>query len=697
MAININTLFGDPLKNLTAARYALQRTEIGRSGLIRVDLDENKKVIYTLITSGEKFSDYETAFAQASSTMITKYNIITPIVRGERGRIAVPLDSAYNPKTEQASEFLRVINSNQARKRLADHREQLQKLGMPAEQIEELISGTRHISMQLSQVKDQLDVKNYAVDFIKRQLKKLNPARENLFPFIDKDGANILKFTSFSTAGKEAATFNNAQIHYILNAIGTPMLSDTSELFGAKSIEDFLQKLPKRFKGIFSERGMTIVSEDVQSALGKTKTLDNSVLIIEEGLDFLRKAMGVEARSSDVAEAIASTDAQEVIKSSFFRQLKEREIGPINKEELMSKADELTKSLFGETGSLREILQTSRTNKEFLAAAEASLEKESPQFKMVKKLFEDAEKELDGDAVINKRVFSATKKRLRQQLNDARARVKVGEVDEVLLENIRSMQSQLDLLNRSDLYQITGRGFLEEGQPKFAAQIRELSDSLSDKYAMVIGRSGIKKELGLGGKGEVSLREIILSGFGESKGIVYSDPNLIATHSEIFASENALKAMQENSSKVLAEMNEAIAQDMLSPKVVKNLRKQLETDLTGLPEATRQAKLRNRQFAEEILRLHEMGIGPKNSPTMMNLLAKFFQTEMFTMEEGKYGTLFHPVLPNTQRFALATEASHGLASDLQSILGKGEVKTGFSTLGMGKKGRRSILYGFNDL
>lgn len=675
--IDFNTLFGDPLKNLSAARYALQRTEIGRSGLIRVDLDEAQKLSYTLITSGQRFGDYGEAFAKASSEMITKYNVIKPLQRGAKGAVEIGLDSSFNPRVEQAAEFLTSINRRDVIGQLAGHREQLIRLGMSADEVDELISGTRQIGIQLSQVKDQIDVRNYVSDFIKRQLKKIGA--DNFFPFIDKDGGNILKFTSFSTLpdGK-AGTFTNAQIHYILNALGSPMLdtNKTLGLFDAKSIEDFLQKLPKRFKGMFSERDLTIVTQDVISALGEGKTLDNTTLIIEEGLDFLRSAMGIEARAEDVASAIAHADTKQIIRSSLVRQMKSQEAG-LTPDELFSRANQLTETLFGETGSLREVLSTSQTNREFLERAGGILG-DDPQLKMVKQLFEDAEKEFDGDAIINERVFNAARRRVRSQLENIRARIVGGETSEALEQTFQDLQRQVNVLENSDLYQITGRGFLAEGQPKFAAQIREISQNLSNKYSLIIGRSGMKGELGLGGD---SLREIILSGFGRSKGIVYSDPNLIATHPEIFASEESLKAMKQNSQKVLQQMSEVISQDMLSPNMVRDLKAQLNIDFTGLPEPVRLAKERNKRFAEEILRLHELGIGPKNSPIMMNHLANYFQTEMFTMEEGKYGTLFHSVLPNTKRFALSTETMHGTARyGFRSILGDTKMKTTFSGL-----------------
>jgi len=195
IGFNFNTLFEDPIKNLKAARYALQRTELGRSGLLRVDLDGEQKITYTLITSGQKFLDYGEAFAKASSEMITKFNVIKPLTK-EGGINKVSLNSPFNPRVAQTAEFLTAINDKKVLKDLEAHRGQLIKLGMEESEIDELIRGDRQIGIQLSQLKDQTDVRNYAKDFINRQMKKVG--LENYFPFIDKDGANILRFTSFT-------------------------------------------------------------------------------------------------------------------------------------------------------------------------------------------------------------------------------------------------------------------------------------------------------------------------------------------------------------------------------------------------------------------------------------------------------------------------------------------------------------------
>jgi len=347
------------------------------------------------------------------------------------------------------------------------------------------------------------------------------------------------------------------------------------------------------------------------------------------------------------------------------------------RKELSEAADDLREKLFGESKPLRTILEESETNKQFLKGldeAKVSGLVDEHDYKIVKQLFKDAEQEFDGDALINKKVYNNAKKRINAQLIEAQAsRATTTDASKIekLEDTIQQLKRQKKLLDNTDLYQITGRGLLEQGQPKFAARIIDFIEGLGN-YSMIIGSSGMKSELGL--RGKLELNEIILSGFGQGSPIVYSDPNLIATHGEIFASDMSLKAMKDNNRKVLQQMNEVINQDMLTPRMISDLRKQVELDTDGLPEPVRLAKERNKNFARQILELHEMGIGPKNSPTMMNHLANYFQTSMFTMDEGSYGALYHSVLPNTKRFALSTESMHSMGGT-KSILGNAKKTT----------------------
>jgi len=693
--VDFNTLFSDPLKNLKAARYALQKTETGRAGVVRVDLDENNKLVYRLITDGRKYASYEEAFSQASSEMVTKFNIVKPIERITKifkgqsisGVVKASGTQVYNPKVEQVGEFLGVLNKNLGV--LNNHRDQLEKLGMTTEDIDNLISGNRKISLQLSQLKDQTDVRNYAKDFISRQLKKIGA--ENYFPFIDKDGANVLRFQSYLSAGSDEAvkTFTNAQIQYILRASGMSMLDDAKlkGLFGPgeKSIEDFLEKLPKRFKALFSERDVTLTADDIISGLkiknvtDVNKAVDESVLIVEEGLDFLRQAMKVDPRSSAIGAAfshIGESGSLDVLNASLRRQD-------------VATPNEFLERLFGEKGVLRAELSTAQTTDELIEMVEAGTTRgllKETELDIFKKMMKHAELEFDGDAVINKRVFNSRLTRLKAEIAEFKDALRLDPANENLQNSMQNLQKQLALLQDSDLYQITGRGFLGQGQPKFAAQIRSFDGVLSG-FSMIIGRSGMKKELGFGKGG---LREIILSGFGQAKGIVYSDPNLVATHPELFGTPQALDAIKKNSTKVLIEMNQAMSQDMLTPRVLTSLRKQLEGDFTGLPEPVRLAKENNRRFAQEILRLHEMGVGPKNSPTMMNYLAKIFQSEMFTYEESDtYGKIFNPALPDTYRIALSTESIHGAARDdfRSALQGLGGADVGYARSQIASLGR----------
>lgn len=192
-----------------------------------------------------------------------------------------------------------------------------------------------------------------------------------------------------------------------------------------------------------------------------------------------------------------------------------------------------------------------------------------------------------------------------------------------------------------------------------------------------MGASGLKSELtGIEG-GASGFRNIVLSGFGKSRGRVYSDPALIAHHSEIFSSEKSLRSMRTNATNVLREIADAVSQDLLSPRVLSQLRQSLNEDLSQLPESVKLTRESNRRYAQEILDLHQSGVGPRSSPRMMNLIHDFYQTNLFSIKEKEARNILSPVLPDTTRMALATESSSGMARQVGAFsrkLGDGKIE-----------------------
>lgn len=143
-----------------------------------------------------------------------------------------------------------------------------------------------------------------------------------------------------------------------------------------------------------------------------------------------------------------------------------------------------------------------------------------------------------------------------------------------------------------------------------------------------------------------------LSGFGIPDSKVYADPVTMAFHPDLYTSDNDLRAIQEYADEITSEYRAAIQSDVLPEKVRNMLSRTLLEDNSNLPASVQLSKERNRDFVRRIFELHQSGIGPRNSPEMMNLLHNVYATEAFRFDRHER---FLPVMPNTMRFTLASE------------------------------------------
>lgn len=138
---------------------------------------------------------------------------------------------------------------------------------------------------------------------------------------------------------------------------------------------------------------------------------------------------------------------------------------------------------------------------------------------------------------------------------------------------------------------------------------------------------------------------------------VYADPVTMAFHPDLYTSEADLQAVKNYSDQISMEYRAAIESDTLPEKVRNMLSRTLLEDNSNLPASVKLSKERNREYVRRIFELHQSGIGPRNSPEMMNLLHNVFATEAFRID--RHGR-FLPVMPDTMRFALASEVTESL-------------------------------------
>ena len=98
----------DPTKRLSAAQQSLRKTDLGRGGVIRVELNPSTNVIeYVVSATGERLSSPQEAFVRASSLMMTQFESLT----AASGSVSNLINNPNNPKYAQVGEILSDIQS----------------------------------------------------------------------------------------------------------------------------------------------------------------------------------------------------------------------------------------------------------------------------------------------------------------------------------------------------------------------------------------------------------------------------------------------------------------------------------------------------------------------------------------------------------------------------------------------------------
>ena len=648
----------DPIKRLSAAQQSLRKTDLGRGGVIRVELNPSTNAIqYVVSATGERLDTPQEAFVRASTLMMTQFESLSAV----SGSVSNLANNPNNPKYAQVGEILSEIQSKLQNVDPATAAK-LKAMGIDVSSI-----GT-DVSANIIASKTQKGSK--PKDFLQaiRKMSETGPNKGGFIPFIDEEGANLLQF---KVGGK---ILSDEETYYMLSVIGNPIFNQEkfASIFdplqnGNKPIDAFMEKITKRMKGLISERDITITEDTLRAAFGGK---DPKALVIEEGLDILKKQLGLGDANSLQQKAIAQIDSATILNKSLGNIVQDPQKFINN---VLERAD------------VKKIISGSTTNAELLDSVKGILSNDD--YKVFKQFMDDAEKEFDGIAVLNSRVIYANDKKSQgviRQLDDQINQLKQDIASsnspankQQLMQKLEQLQQRRNVIGRADnIYQVTGRGSYDGAGIKTAFDIRNLGKDFED-VSMIIGRSGMKKEIGLAG----SKNFITISGFGSSSSSVYADPVSIAFNPEIFSSPEELESMRQYSAQVMQDFQQAVESDVLPEKIRNMLNKNLTEDLSNMPASVRSAKVRNQEYARRILELHQSGIGPKQSPEMMNLLHSSFASEAFRMTTKEGQARYLPTMPNVFRFAVSTETAGSLGGGELPILGKGIENINFKLAG----------------
>jgi len=620
---DINKLYNTPAERILAAQSALSGSIYGMGNLIKAEL-VGDFVEFVSTATGKRSQSLMNIVSEVGSFDLTNFSSINvgtlrksgrPLAGNKLGSVAGLLESI----TDQ-------IKDPNVVKALED-------AGISSELIKDF------------KTKGQIDIltmhgtgKN-----IGRRIREMRE-RGNLhgISVLDDEGGRVLQFR----AGKNVLT--SAQSELLLSITGHGLLDretfeNVLKAGDPVKLSKELMKVPKRGRSLLAERELSISGGELAKFLGRNATsVEDAFVVLDPHADIMKMYAGIKNLGSKDRNAYyygTKKYAREFDHKAFTDQL-----------DKLSDADQT---------ALKAIINNNKgaDGKQLLNAIKKHFKKDSDEMKIIQGVFDSIEYDFDGSDVLNSKNVKSYIKSLQsyiKKLDPSKDRQQIAEIE----SQIKSLQSGLDYGD-----QITGRGRIAGlGRDiKTAFQITDLQDSPFAGKAGIISMFGTKGELGLMGK----VDSLLLSGFGEARDFVYADPVSAAFNPEIFADKQTRAAIRKNMDEVLEDFRDAANSSVLPEKIKAMLQKSIDMDISTVDPTRRSSALRNRMFAQQLMDLHMSGIGPKQSPQMMNLLHSFFAAQAFREKDG----FVQPVLPDTKRFAVDSETIlHKTGS--QSILGR---------------------------
>ena len=678
--IPINELFNNPRKAEYAAKAGLARTELGRTGAIRIEKDPTTgKISYVSSVTGQRSDTPGEAFLEAKRFLLTDY---TELRYG-----ASKLGSEfYDTRFSQAGS---VLENLQTRLTSATdlQKSQLGRIGL----------GDIDPSTLMMQILTSKSEGGKGATLAAKELEKLSIG---FVPIVDGEGGAFL--TMRALVGGEQKALSSAQIHMMSTILGSGLLNQQKlqSALGEAAMPGFVNKLPKRLRAFFSERDALMSEEDIMRAIGAPgvgTSIEDRVLRVDSGIDYLRKYMGFGGRSTDLVydadgKVISGVGQNFITKQggveyNLIDELLDTNLVKATIDNLSTES--LDKGILS-TEKIKDLVGRSNSSKELLGNVEKTFGKDSNEYKSIERIMKGVKREFDGISVINDKLrqykmdtLQGSINGLQTQIKEIRADLKLGitgrsrQEAEALQQQLYEIQKQYDVVSKANnLYQVTLRGGVGEEQIKSAANFRDF-DLIGNKRGLFSGFAGILDEEAIKGDLGFNFKGFIFSGLGSSSDTVYSDPVSTSFLGELFASDYDIENMKRYSGEIMQEFNTSIDQNILPPRIKEMLQRTVFNDeLDYLPEYMTETRIKNKQFARDLLEMHQSGISPKDSPRMMNMLASLHASEMYRIQVKGNVATYLPALPDVRRFALSTEnaAFQGGTAATENLSGMASVR-----------------------
>lgn len=464
---------------------------------------------------------------------------------------------------------------------------------------------------------------------------------------------------------------------------------------GDEGLTKLFQKLPKRLKGIMSPREVSLSGNLLDAFLVGTRSagfdqvarmqqLASQTLNVDSVFEVMSYAFeenanrlaGATGKQADVMRYIRmGRDRDEQLK--FVRSV----LQDVSQAEGLNNITDLESKL---KGFINEIANSGQVDAETgdygIEIAKKKLKQsnlfDEQEKKIIGKTFDEIEKGYDGSGLININKLKNLRSHLHNEISSLTGSMERNDI----IKRIE-YERMLKQVNQ-DISQGTVRGNVQIGGKnygyKLAGAAVEFADELA-QYGLIVPISGLKPEAAMGGATAI----LNFSGLAESSTRVYSDPMLTAFHGGIFGRPEELQMIAKQREEVLREFRGVIENGRLNEdskilRAVQKIADQDIDDIMGLPEEQQFSKMINRDWARKLIQFHQSGTSINQSPEFLNLVHKYYMTELATYRKGM--TL--PVLPDVYRFAIDSEANAMTGAKYgEHILGIDPLNIKFDELG----------------
>jgi hypothetical protein len=456
-------------------------------------------------------------------------------------------------------------------------------------------------------------------------------------------------------------------------------------------------KLPKRLQGLLSARDISIGGSSLADLKSKTYVYDDVELffksifnpgdvsdidryLMSAGLD-MTEGQRLRLMNASVGDGKGGGKLLVKYRTSLMDQLEQISPG-LSRSNILNELRRMYDAGGGSLDGLKDNIKNILDHDTFYDGSTATPDQKDFA-RTMRAAIEDVEKMRDGEFVGTTRFINEQKKELIRQKEDLISRPGL-KTEEDLLE-IKKVQKQIDglesmlkkKLGGSKAKSTIARIFFPEGS--FAGGLLDIAGGLKGEMAIIANnllptqlrgfnliapKSAFKKEVA---SSEALVQFNVAK---KTKGIVYTDPLMIAYDSKYMNSPEFREALDQNVNKQIAAIQdfqrtgvlpeearkaifEAIDQDLIDGLSDDAPVKNLGVKLGDLTPGARSAVLRNRQEAETIRQLMASGVDPRNIPALLRRINEYFSTQAFRMK----GDRVDLAMPDARRSSIRTYSS----------------------------------------